>query len=409
METGDIWLGNGTIRCHLGILVDIGSVFYTPEMTFSEESQFKCVFLPHRWLKRITLLDEMIEDSEPYFLHTFAFLDQRAQPALREAITTDISEFLTVFRRHFAPFATKWLSFPYIALGLGDPDVGKEIAKAMLLARGIDRSTYRRGTALVDQLTFKSLENSTHVLFANKTLFTSLQAFVARPLNHTTCAPLRTWLVSHGYSVSSNNVNVESSFNHLDNIIRAGGGCRKVSTEVSIQTHLQNVVLPSRQQMISPKTGGRQKWRATQTNLKLVEQSVNATIKSYKGLSLRREILSLSTQLYTYTCRWIVHDIYMDEIIVSFIGVKPRVLNIIEADYVAKFEEGAKRARPNQRKQYNSDVDAQALSVRRPYLGGLDDSSSSDSSDESTSDPSGSSDDSGAKEEEGGEQEDVPM
>jgi hypothetical protein len=124
-------------------------------------------------------------------------------------------------------------------------------------------------------------------------------------------APLRTWLVRHGYSVSSNNVNVESSFNHLDNIIRAGGGCRKVSTEVSIQTHLQNVVLPSRQQMISPKTGGRQKWRATQTNLKLVEQSVNATIKSYKGLSLRREILSLSTQLYTYTCRWIVHDIWM--------------------------------------------------------------------------------------------------
>ena len=57
----EIWLGNGTIRCHLGILIGIGSVVYTPDMTFSEESQFNCAFLPHAWFKHIPLLNDMIE------------------------------------------------------------------------------------------------------------------------------------------------------------------------------------------------------------------------------------------------------------------------------------------------------------------------------------------------------------
>lgn len=41
---------------------------------------------------------------------------------------------MTVACRPYAPFAVKWLSFPFVALGLGDLEVGQEIANAVLLA-----------------------------------------------------------------------------------------------------------------------------------------------------------------------------------------------------------------------------------------------------------------------------------
>jgi hypothetical protein len=191
----DIWLANGILVAHVCILVDFGDTFYSPEMAFAEESQFKCAYMPRRWLKRMQLLDDMADDCDAFFNKTRAQMDSLDEQ-LQTRISADRLQFLNKFKNYMQPFADTWLSFPYIACGLGDEEVAKEVAKGILLARGIDKPSYRRGTALVAKLTLSSLSTSKHALF-QEPLFSALKAAVIKSITDPECHHVREWVISY--------------------------------------------------------------------------------------------------------------------------------------------------------------------------------------------------------------------
>ena len=79
-----------------------------------------------------------------------------------------------------------------------------------------------------------SLRDAKHRLFYRPELYAAVKAFRSLPLNHKKCESLLTWLNESVYCVSSQQLNVEGSFNILTDIIETGRGRRRSSTEVSI-------------------------------------------------------------------------------------------------------------------------------------------------------------------------------
>ena len=169
-----------------------------------------------------------------------------------------------------------------------------------------------------------------HALFDDVVLFEALNAFRVRPLPDKRCAPLETWLNEAVYCVSSQQLNVESSFTFFTIIIQAGRGRRKASTDVSMQAHLQNQVLPQRQQQVSPGTGTVMQCKPTKVNLKEIETSV--------------------TNYVAAMCR-----------------VEKEPVQDFKTDYFAKIERDAARAQPSRRRQYDAAVAAGSIRIRKPY------------------------------------------
>ena len=158
--------------------------------------------------------------------------------------------------------------------------------------------------------------------------------------------PLADWLNENVHSVPSTMLHVEGSFNHTSNIIKSGRGCRAVSTQVSMQAHLQNQALPSRPKLVSQYTGEIMKWRPTKDNL---SQYVQAFLSSLKIIR----------------------------------SVAPETVQKLEADYNADFIMNAARAKPARRKQFNAETEAQCQTSKCPYADD-DDDDEDDGSDGST-------------------------
>jgi hypothetical protein len=59
------------------MLVDIGAIFYNPEMEFAKHSTFQAVFMPRRSLSRLTTLKGALDHPELYFVTTFDFAEKR--------------------------------------------------------------------------------------------------------------------------------------------------------------------------------------------------------------------------------------------------------------------------------------------------------------------------------------------
>ena len=133
----DIWLGSSILRCHVAIMVDIGDVYYTPEMVFSTASPYQCALLPARWAFRIKTLRAALEDPASYFPTVHELL-VGASPEDNDRVKLDLHTFLTTFLTHsYDSYARVWLAFPHVACGLGDPSPGvmQCIAKALVAAR----------------------------------------------------------------------------------------------------------------------------------------------------------------------------------------------------------------------------------------------------------------------------------
>ena len=99
-------------------------------------------------------------------------------------------------------------------------------------------------------------------------------------------APLDEWIRNNVTCVSSQQLNVEASFNILSNICASGKGKRKSSTESRLHNHLQNRCYEQRPAVKSSKTGKIMQWKPTKNNLKQVESSLKDYVASVKDITL---------------------------------------------------------------------------------------------------------------------------
>ena len=53
----DVWLHMHVLRLQATLLVDIGTFFYTPEMTWSTANKYRCAELSYRWILRLQTID----------------------------------------------------------------------------------------------------------------------------------------------------------------------------------------------------------------------------------------------------------------------------------------------------------------------------------------------------------------
>ena len=110
--------------------MQFGELYYLPEMAWSEESRFRSHEMPARWAYRLTRLHQAKQNVDLFFDSTLA----AAGPDEAD-VREDIKVFLTTIITHLQPFAEKWLSFPLVLYGLGDPNQAHASALATAVLR----------------------------------------------------------------------------------------------------------------------------------------------------------------------------------------------------------------------------------------------------------------------------------
>jgi len=330
----DVWLHVDVLRLQVAVILDFGKTFYTNEMKWATADQFRCVELPNRWVARMHTLDAALQSPESYFLTFYETAEALGSSDEDKArVEGEIKVFLLAVKKQYQGTSDKWLAFPHIACALGDATVGiaQTIAHGLVAAReGSKIPDIFRTSPLLANLTGGSLRDSKHELFEDPALFASIKALRAVPLQDSRCAALADWLNDNVRCVSSQQLNVESSFNILSDVIQVGRGRRKSGTEVKIQDHLQNRVHVDRKQAFSSTTGEPTPWKPTKENL----------------VELERSVLSYCDHMRT---------------------VAKEPVQAIETGYLAKFERDAARAQPSRRRPYDSAALAEAVIVRQPY------------------------------------------
>lgn len=329
----NIWLSNNIIRCQVSILVDFGEFFYMVEMKWDQETSFRCGNMASRWQLRIDLLEAALADPKGTFLTTAKRLAQlECSIEEQDRIWADVNQFVSSLLNYYRPVKKRWITFPYILFALGDTDrtISSRVAKQIVLSRERKPRTDLEGVCSE----IKDLHLVKHELF-QPPLYDALQAFSSRPLSATACRPLKIWLEQNVFCVSHQNLTVESSFNHMTRIIQDGGGSRGLYAQEGAQAHLQNICLPDHAGHTSKK-------------FKYTEDSRNQILK---GINQHVNSMRLITPV-------------------------PRLR--LEPAYVEAFTKRKVRARPQQRKQYNTQIEANKLRIKAPYQDSSDNEGSDD-------------------------------
>jgi hypothetical protein len=216
----DVWLASPLLLLQLSMLIEFGGFYYTPEKDWSTHSQFRAADMPLRWLNRLQALRQAKSNPMIFFPKTFEHFEEpefKTSDAIVPRIKAELNLFLETFINHVEPVAKKWLSFPLIACGIGDPNhfISKEIVAAICAARApaaTANSELDSKNQFSKNLPAGCLAITKHKLFDDLDLNTSMQASLSGPLSHTRCSLLRAWLHDYVYCVSTQQLYLEGKY-----------------------------------------------------------------------------------------------------------------------------------------------------------------------------------------------------
>ena len=176
------WLQSPILAAQLTFLKEFGELYYLPELSWSEEKQFRTAEMPAQWVKRLDTLQQALENVHFTFPSTFEEASRagRNSEAVQERIENEVQTFLKAFIDHVTPFARRWLTFPLVLYGLGDP-VRDNVRK---LALAVHRA--RRGESLETSQTLTKflgdLRGVAHPFFDDRALAAALSQVLCRSL-----------------------------------------------------------------------------------------------------------------------------------------------------------------------------------------------------------------------------------
>ena len=169
--------------------------------------------MPARWVYRLGRLNHALEN------YTFIFANSLLAAGLeyQTRISSDIIKFLKLFIDHVTPVAQKWLSFPLVLYGLGDPDRSNacQIAVAVLRSKAGEQA----GTTMLTKH-IKGSDRERHPLLDSRSLCTGIRTVASSRMDK--CAPLQLWFDQHVNCLPHNNLLVETNFSHAGNIHKKG-------------------------------------------------------------------------------------------------------------------------------------------------------------------------------------------